>query len=159
MLDSSMVEPEQTRPLKRAEYDRLVELGVFEDERIELLHGTLVTMSRNYPEHAGPIGRLTTILVPRLAGRADVRVQLPLLAADESEPEPDIAVVPLAPLYAASSFPEYWIVDVIGRKVHVFRDPVDGTYRTVTEHSGGETLRSLTFPDVEVAIREILPPE
>ena len=34
------------------------------------------------------------ILVPRLLGRALVRVQLPVWAADESEPEPDIAVVP-----------------------------------------------------------------
>ena len=186
-MEESMLEPERTRPLKRAEYDRLVELGVFEDERIELLHGTLVTMSPNYPEHAGPIGTLTTLLVPRLLGRALVRVQLPVWAADESEPEPDIAVVPpgnyydrhpdsvfliievassslrkdrnvKAPLYAASGFPEYWLVDVIGRRVHVYREPIDGKYRSVTELSASETLRSLAFPDVEVPVAEIVAP-
>jgi Uma2 family endonuclease len=187
MLDTSMLEPERTRPLKRTEYDRLVELGMFDGEPIELLHGTLVTMSPNYPEHTGPIGQLNTILVPRLLGRALVRVQMPVWAADESEPEPDVAVVPpgdyfkthpdrvfliievassslkkdrdvKAPLYAASGFPEYWLFDVASRQVHVFRDPVEGTYRTVTQHGRAEVLRCLAFPDVDVPVAEIMPP-
>jgi hypothetical protein len=41
MLDASLLLPEHPRPLKRSEYDRLVALGAFEDERIELLHGVL----------------------------------------------------------------------------------------------------------------------
>jgi len=64
------------RPLKRVEYDRLVALGAFEDERVELLHGVLVDMSPNDPEHVSPIDRLTMILVPALRGRAIVRIQL-----------------------------------------------------------------------------------
>lgn len=180
-----MLEPERTRPLKRAEYDRLVELGAFDDEAIELLHGTLVTMSPNNPEHAGPIGQLSTILVPRLLGRALVRVQMPIWAADESEPEPDIAVVPLgdyftahpdrafliievassslkkdrdvkAPLYAASGFPEYWLFDVGARRVLVFRDPAGGVYGTITQHDATETLRCLAFPDVEVEVSGVM---
>ncbi len=33
------------RPLRRVEYDQLVALGVFQDERIELLDGALYEMS------------------------------------------------------------------------------------------------------------------
>ena len=32
------IEPDQVRRLRRVEYDRLVELGMFADERVELLH-------------------------------------------------------------------------------------------------------------------------
>jgi hypothetical protein len=38
--------------VSRGEYDRLVELGMFEDERIELLRGVLVTMSPQGGPHA-----------------------------------------------------------------------------------------------------------
>lgn len=38
VLDPKQLEPERIRPLRRVEYDRLVELGVFdEDERIALV--------------------------------------------------------------------------------------------------------------------------
>ena len=52
MLEPALLLPERPRPLKRTEYDRLVALGAFEDERIELLHGVLVDMSPNDPGHA-----------------------------------------------------------------------------------------------------------
>jgi Uma2 family endonuclease len=40
------LEPERVRPLKRVEYERLVEVGFFEGEHIELLNGTI------YEKHA-----------------------------------------------------------------------------------------------------------
>ena len=39
MLDADQVTPDRFRPLKRREYDRLVELGVFEDEKLEPFSG------------------------------------------------------------------------------------------------------------------------
>ncbi len=185
MLEPALLLPERPRPLKRAEYDRLVALGVFEDERIELLHGVLVGMSPNDPGHASPIDRLTMILVTALSGRAIVRIQQPIVALDESEPQPDLAVVPLgdyrkehparallvievalsslnkdrkvkAPLYAASSFQEYWIVDVRAQAIEVHRSPVgDDGYTTVTHHAQGEFLRPEAFPDVSVSVAEV----
>lgn len=185
MLDSRLIEPEKTRGLRREQYDRLVQLGLLEDERVELLHGTLVEMSPNDPPHSSAIQALSTLLVPSLRGRAAVRVQLPLYAADESEPEPDVAVVPLgeyrvshpaeahlvievavssvnkdrnvkAPLYAASSVAEYWLVNIPERVVEVFRSPRGGAYTQVTRHGPGETLRPEAFPDVEVRLIDVL---
>ena len=176
-----MLLPETPRPLKRSEYDRLVALGAFEDERVELLYGTLVAMSPQDPGHTGPIGVLTMLLVPALVGHALVRVQAPIVAADESEPEPDLAVVPLgsyrtahpdrahliievalsstkkdrlvkAPLYASSGFEEYWLVEVAAGVVEVYRDPVGGVYRAVTRHGAGETLTLQAFPSVAVPV-------
>lgn len=45
---------EVIRPLRRVEYDRLVALGVFQDERIELLDGTLYEMSPIGIPHTSP---------------------------------------------------------------------------------------------------------
>ena len=45
MFDPDLLALDAIRKLSRREYDKLVELGVFEDERIELLRGMLVTMS------------------------------------------------------------------------------------------------------------------
>ncbi len=181
MLQPTEIAPQQIRPLKRSEYDRLVSLGAFEDDRVELIRGSLVTMAPNKPEHASPIEILTEVLVRTLAGRARVRVQLPIVASDESEPEPDLAVVPSgnyaqhhpdcahliievavsslkkdrgvkAPLYAASGFGEYWIVIVAERAVEVYQSPSGGAYAEVTRHEIGATLRMLAFPDVEIAV-------
>lgn len=53
MRTPALVAPERLRPLKRREYERLVELGVFGDERIELLRGALVEMSPQGEPHTG----------------------------------------------------------------------------------------------------------
>ena len=58
MLDATLLLPERPRPLRRDEYERLVALGAFEDERIELLYGVLVDTSPNDPSHVSPIDRL-----------------------------------------------------------------------------------------------------
>jgi Uma2 family endonuclease len=184
MLDFTLLAPERPRPLKRAEYDELVRLGMFEDEKVELLHGTIVRMSPGYPHHADPIAQLTMLLVPPLVGRATVRVQLGYWASEDSEPEPDLAVVPLgpwnrehpataylvvevaasslrkdrhikAPLYAASRVTEYWIANVLERNVEVFRDSDGVVYRTRSVHELGESLTPVAFPDDAISIRDI----
>ena len=83
------------RPLRRVEYDKLIELGAFQGEHIELLEGQLVPMSPIGPPHSSTMQRLNALLLPALLGRATVRIQDPFAAHDLSEPEPDVAVVPL----------------------------------------------------------------
>lgn len=46
--------PENFRPLRRVEYDELVSLGHFQNERIELINGVLVPMSPIGPRTATP---------------------------------------------------------------------------------------------------------
>lgn len=169
------------RRLTRVEYDRMAELGFFTGERVELIRGIVVRMVPIGPPHVEVVDRLNELLVPALLGRARVRIQQPLLAADESEPEPDVAVVApgsyarshpegaklvievahssidydrvtKAPLYAASGVEEYWLVDVEGRRVEVFCDASGGAYRSVERFGAGAVLRPRAFPDVAVAL-------
>jgi Uma2 family endonuclease len=125
------------------------------------------------------------LLVPAVGKRAMVRVQMSYWASEDSEPEPDLAVVPpgpwhhehpatahlvvevassslrkdrrvKAPLYAASRVTEYWILNVRERCVEVFRDSDGSTYRTKSIHGAGENLALIAFPDVTIAIAEVL---
>ena len=72
--------PHQIRPLKRAECDKLIELGAFQDERIELLEGAMVAMPPIGAPHSSAVQELNRILLPALLGRATVRIQNPFAA-------------------------------------------------------------------------------
>jgi Uma2 family endonuclease len=143
MLDPDALVPDAIRRLSRREYDKLVELGVFADERIELLRGMLVTMAPQGGPHATIAGWLSQWLALQLGMAFDVRGHSPYAASDDSEPEPDISISrrvtgvlehPSAALllievaqssirkdrqvkaaiYAEAGVPEYWIVDISG---------------------------------------------
>jgi Uma2 family endonuclease len=169
------------RTLKRDEYDRIAQLGLFRDERVELIRGMVVRMPPIGPPHSEYVDRLAEAFMGRLVGRARVRIQQPFLAADESEPEPDVAVVPAgsyrdrhpdrallvvevaessleydretkAPLYAESDVPEYWIVDVAAQRIEIHSEPANGAYARKRIAESGETIAPAAFPDVTVSV-------
>ena len=75
------------------EYHRMVEAGVFEDARLELLDGELIeTMAPTHPPHTHTTSTITEALIQRLAPRAMVRCQMPVTLPNDSEPEPDVTV-------------------------------------------------------------------
>jgi len=179
------LDPSEIRPLKRLEYDRLVELGCYEDERVELLDGMVVQMSPQDARHSAPIRWLTMRLAPALAGRALVQVQLPLALGELSEPEPDISVVPLGDyrtqhpttalliievalssmrkdrqlkrsIYARAAIPEFWLIDVKGGTLEVFREPGGGEYREVRSLNASAQASPEAFPDLVLGVAEIL---
>ncbi|MDX2010685.1 MAG: Uma2 family endonuclease [Myxococcaceae bacterium] len=82
------------RPLSVDEYMTLVNLGVFDDEHVELIRGRLVRMAPQGPEHAWTSGSLTNLLVQHFGKWATVRPAAPVKAGDFSMPEPDFALVP-----------------------------------------------------------------
>jgi Uma2 family endonuclease len=86
--------PVRTRRWTRKEYDRLVDVGVLrDDEPIELIGGQLVVAEPKGSPHTTAVEITADVL--RLAfGRGwVVRTQNPVALDEESEPEPDVAVV------------------------------------------------------------------
>jgi Uma2 family endonuclease len=76
------------------EYFRMVEAGALRpDARVELIEGEIIDMPPIGSRHAAVIERLDDLLVPRLAGRAMVRVQHSIVLNEHSMPQPDVAVV------------------------------------------------------------------
>lgn len=83
----------QLRRWSRQEYDKMIEAGIFRpDERVELIEGEIVEMSPQDPAHSVGIRLAEEALRRAFPSGFDVRTQLPL-ALDDSEPEPDVAVV------------------------------------------------------------------
>jgi Uma2 family endonuclease len=82
-----MAAPLRTRRWTRSEYDRLIELGVFQpDERIELIGGELIVAEPMGSPHATAVG-LTGDALREAFGRGwVVRVQAPVAPDAESEP-------------------------------------------------------------------------
>ena len=85
--------PVRTRRWTRAEYDRLIDVGMFlPDEPLELLGGELVVSEPQGSAHYTAIGLVEDALRAALPTGRLVRSQGPVALDDESEPEPDVAV-------------------------------------------------------------------
>ena len=148
----------RTRRWSRVEYERLVDLGVFKPgERLELLDGFLVVREPQNAPHATAVRAVEEALRQAFGPGWDVRPQLPVALDDDSEPEPDVAVVPgsyrdygaahparpallveisgstLASdrrkggLYARAGVHEYWIVNLLDAVLEVYRRPTAST--------------------------------
>lgn len=87
--------PVRTRRWTRKEYQKLGELGILaEEERVELLDGQLIVAEPKGAPHETMV-RLTARALTRAFGDGWlVYTQGPIALDDESEPEPDIVVVP-----------------------------------------------------------------
>ncbi|MBI2529426.1 MAG: Uma2 family endonuclease [Candidatus Rokubacteria bacterium] len=84
----------QLRRWTRAEYDRLIDLGVFQPgEPIELIGGQLMVCEPQGRRHAWALAIVDHRLRAALGSGWTVRTQMPVDLDDESEPEPDLAVV------------------------------------------------------------------
>lgn len=145
------------------EYHQLVESGGFdEDSRVELIEGVIADMSPKTAEHENAITWLTRWLISAVdPGRFEVGVQRALTLGG-SEPEPDLAVIPVdAPrpyhpataalvievamssqdrdlrqkpaLYARAGITEYWVIDLDAGVVVVHRNPTDTGYQAITQ--------------------------
>ncbi|PYN40515.1 MAG: hypothetical protein DMD95_21550 [Candidatus Rokuibacteriota bacterium] len=85
--------PARTRRWTRAEYERLIDIGVFRaDEPLELLGGELIVSEPQNSAHYTAIGLVEDALRAALEPGWLVRSQGPIALDDESEPEPDVAV-------------------------------------------------------------------
>jgi Uma2 family endonuclease len=76
------------------EYHRMADVGIFnEDDRVELIEGEIVEMTPIGSRHAACVDRLNELLVQHFAGVALIRVQNPVRLSDDSEPQPDLALL------------------------------------------------------------------
>ncbi|MCS7013556.1 MAG: Uma2 family endonuclease [Chloroherpetonaceae bacterium] len=171
-----------------SEYLRMAEIGIFApDEKLELIDGEIVKkMSPIGTPHLWCVIRLNRLFNAKLATRAIVSPQNPLVLNDYNEPEPDIVLLPLregverptareallvvevsdttikldrkvkVPLYAAFGIVEVWLVDLVANRIEAYREPKDGTYHQVLMFDETERLSPLKFPDVSFSVAEIL---
>jgi Uma2 family endonuclease len=141
-----------TRKFTRGEYYQMAEMGMFQSQRVELIHGEIITMSPQNEPHALTIAIITGWLARSLGENFTVRCQLPVVASDDTEPEPDFAVLAgsaesqhahpttallmievaesslahdrrKADIYASRGVQDYWIVNLQNWQLEVYRTP------------------------------------
>ena len=184
-------EPRVKRWTKR-EYNELVDLGAFRDQRVYLFRGELIEMPPMEQPHALAVTKLTRLLVRIFDDKYDVRIQLPFDAPGQSMPEPDTAVCtaemaqrsphPNSAVlvveisdssleldrekafdYAAAGVPDYWAVDLNGRQIEVYQQPVQDSvaplgFRHASKRFAviGESLAPLAMPSALIAVADML---
>lgn len=84
----------RNRPWTRIEYEKLIELGIFQPgEAIELIGGQLIVSEPQGALHYTAILRTARALEVVFGAGWVVRIQGPIGLDDDSEPEPDVSVV------------------------------------------------------------------
>jgi Uma2 family endonuclease len=85
----------KTRRWTRVEYERLIETGFFQPgDPVELIAGQLLVAEPQGSGHFAAIRAVQEALRAAFGPGWEVRGQGPLALDEESEPEPDVAVVP-----------------------------------------------------------------
>lgn len=185
-----MPEPERSeqghiRRLKRSEYERLAELGAFDNEKVELLDGVIFEMSPQGVEHSDLVALFNEHVIKALPPSHQLRPQLPFALSDYSMPEPDLVVVPRRPfgaghptesvwmvevsasslsfdrnvkmrLYAAAGVPEYWIVNAEDVQIEVHRDPQGERFRSVQTYDRFARVSPLAFPELVICLDDLI---
>jgi Uma2 family endonuclease len=62
-----------------------------------------------------------------------------------------------AGLYARAGIPEYWVLNLRERKLHVFRQPSGGHYAPMIEHEEGASVATLAAPNAPIRVGDLLP--
>ena len=60
-------------------------------------------------------------------------------------------------LYAVAAIPEYWVMDLSARRLHVFSDPREGEYHSQRILERGDAVRSNILDDKAIDVSELLP--
>lgn len=169
------------------EYHLMIESGLLADKSVELLNGEIIEMSPEREEHSYTNDDVAELLREKLQGLAKIRESHPI-TLDNSEPEPDLAVVRLPKtiykqhhpypediywlievsyktlakdltekslVYARNGIPEYWIIDLVNKKLIVHTHPISNSYSQIREYIDG-TISPLAFPQIAITLKQLL---
>lgn len=174
----------------RSECRQLMEMGILEEARFELIHGDIIPKMTQHERHIYTCKQVQKAL-EAIFGADYVRLANPIAIGDYEEPEPDAAVMqrPLidylrmgTPLpqearlvvevsdstlrwdlstkreqYGSAGIPEYWVVDIPNRLLHVFQQPTASGYAEEAILTTDEEVCSLAAPDAAIRVADLLP--
>jgi len=59
------------------------------------------------------------------------------------------------PLYAEAGIPEVWIVDVAGKRILVYRQPLGESYQVSATRRPGDFVEVAALPDIRLAVDDV----
>jgi Uma2 family endonuclease len=185
----------QPRKWTCKEFHQLGDMGWFEGRRAMLIEGEILEMPGPNPPHATSTTLTDTILRSIFGAAVVVRNQLPLILGLQTDPEPDLAVVPgnvrdyaaahptsavliveisdstldydlndKASLYAAGGITDYWVVDLVNRRLIIHRVPQSdpaaifgARYSQITQFAPSDHVSPLSVPQAAITVADLLP--
>jgi Uma2 family endonuclease len=177
------------------DFHRVKDAGqVWEGKKVLLIEGGLIEMPPPGPLHDTALGLVYYQFMRVFAQGNWVRVQMGMVLGINTDPVPDLAVVPGEPrsyaatpttavlvvevsdssvsfdtgekasLYAAAGIADYWVIDVVNRRVVVHRGPTPDAkqkyghgYASVNVLLPGQSLAPLAAPGSPVEVLDLLP--
>ncbi|GBC97118.1 hypothetical protein HRbin16_02938 [bacterium HR16] len=176
------------------EYHRLVQQGFFDGERVELIDGEIVCMAPTGPEHSSTKSRALMTLLRLSGEGWHVRIDDPLALGEHepvpdvaivpgspddyrtAHPSTALLVIEIADtsleydrtvkmsLYASAGIPEYWIVNLVERRLEVYREPsapapetlFNALYRSLRLYRPEESISPLFAPEMNLKVEELI---
>jgi Uma2 family endonuclease len=169
-----------------AEFHRFGDMGVFEGRRAMLIDGIILEEGPMNPPHAISLELVGEALRTAFGSGWRFRIQSPLVLGQDLDPEPDFAVMagtargssghPTTAdlvvevsdssldfdtnqkrlLYAKAGIREYWVVDINGRRLLVYRDVRAGDYATQQTLGAADAVSPLAVPSATVRVADLL---
>ncbi len=169
-----------------AEFHRFGDMGVFEGRRAMLIDGVILEEGPMNPPLAITLELVEEALRTAFGTGWRIRSQSPLVLGQDLDPEPDFAVIAGTPrgssghptmadlvvevagssldfdtnakrlLYARAGIRDYWVVDINGRRLLVYRDPQNGDYTTQQVLGPADAVSPLAAPAVSVRVADLL---
>jgi Uma2 family endonuclease len=177
-----------------AEFHRLGDAGLFEGQNLILVDGEFLEMPPPNPPHDMALILLDAVLRACFPIGHVFRTQMSLVLGRTTDPVPDCAVVAgsardfvqkpttavvvvevaessldydtgdKASLYASAGITDYWVVDLVNRRLIVMRNPVAdpaakyrSRYSAVTPFTPGQSVAPLAAPMSAVAVADLMP--
>jgi Uma2 family endonuclease len=98
------------------DYHQMIETGLLDDRKVELLKGEIIEMSPEGVPHSSYCRETGKYLRRILGERADISEAHPITLPNNSEPEPDIAVVRVSPTLYRDRHPQpediFWLIEI-----------------------------------------------
>ncbi len=175
---------EQLWPLSVEAYHALGDAGLI-PEKTELLYGFVFNKMPKSPLHTAIAQRLCDLIRKLLPSGWLLRQEQPI-NCDDSEPEPDVAVIrgnddefwekhpgtaelvievavtsqdydrDKGAAYASAGIKEFWIVLVPEQRIEVFSEPSEGAFQKRTVFEGAELAVSTALPGLALRPAELL---
>lgn len=153
--------------------------------RVQLIEGKLIKMPSARAAHGEVVSRLAAVLIPQLTLPHRLIVHATLRMDRRSAPDPDAFVVKQsargeyfdasdaalvfesgyssidldlkikARVYARGRIPEYWVADVDGRVLHVFRGPAGDGWASHDVLGVERTVSPLFAPEITLAVKDL----
>jgi len=176
------------------EFCNLGDAGVFEGRSVILVDGEILQMAMLNPPHDMSLSLTDYLLREIFRIGHFIRVQTGLAVNDDTNLGPDLAVVIGSPrdyksaprtavlivevadtslaydrgeksnLYAAAGIQDYWVIDVNGRELLIFREPIADAeaprgyrYTSIQSLVATDSVTPLAAPEASIRVADMLP--